>query len=84
MVVDACLPRGFNETFLSPRDGKEYLIVPADSGADFDACDKQESALVSAIQYVCGGRYHLFAWHFVMAVFRIGRILSFVLSLCIF
>lgn len=41
VVVDACLPKGFNETFVSPEDGKEYLIVPADDGADFDACDQQ-------------------------------------------
>lgn len=41
MVVDACLPKGFNETFVSPEDGKEYLIVPADDGADFHACDQQ-------------------------------------------
>lgn len=41
VVVDACMPKGFNETLVSPADGKEYLVVPADDGADFDACDKQ-------------------------------------------
>lgn len=40
-VVDACLPKGFNASFVSPEDGKEYLIVPAVGGADFDACDGQ-------------------------------------------
>lgn len=42
-VVDTCLPKGFNESFVSPEDGKEYLIVPAVGGADFDACDRQVS-----------------------------------------
>lgn len=46
MVVDACLPKGFNETFVSPEDGNEYLIVPADDGADFDACDQQVCTFV--------------------------------------
>lgn len=44
VVVDACLPKGFNESFVSPEDGKEYLIVPAEGGADFDECDKQVGA----------------------------------------
>ncbi|CAM9586993.1 unnamed protein product [Ectocarpus sp. 6 AP-2014] len=47
-VVDACLPKGFNESFVSPEDGKEYLIVPADGGADFDACDRQTAELLEA------------------------------------
>ncbi|CAM9393849.1 unnamed protein product [Ectocarpus sp. 13 AM-2016] len=45
-VVDACLPKGFNESFVSPDDGKEYLIVPADEGADLDACDRQTAELL--------------------------------------
>ncbi|CAB1099538.1 unnamed protein product [Ectocarpus sp. CCAP 1310/34] len=45
-VVDACLPKGFNESFASPEDGKEYLIVPADGGADFDACNRQTAELL--------------------------------------
>ena len=35
------MPKGFNETLVSPEDGKEYLVVPSDGGADFDACGKQ-------------------------------------------
>lgn len=53
MVVDACLPKGFNETFVSPEDGKEYLIVPADDGADFDACDKQVGSSLSPTPCTC-------------------------------
>lgn len=45
MVVDDCLPTGFNETFVSPKDGKEFVMVPAEGGADFDACDKQVSCI---------------------------------------
>ena len=41
VVVDACMPKGFNETLVSPEDGKEYLVVSATDGADFDACGKQ-------------------------------------------
>ncbi|CAM9215479.1 unnamed protein product [Hapterophycus canaliculatus] len=48
IVVDACLPEGFNESFVSPEDGKEYLIVPAEGGADFDQCDKQTAYLLEA------------------------------------
>lgn len=52
MVVDACLPKGFNETFVSPEDGREYLIVPADDGADFDACDKQVCAMFCFVPHL--------------------------------
>lgn len=41
VVVDACMPKGFNETLVSPEDGKEYLVVPAGDGSDFDSCGKQ-------------------------------------------
>lgn len=75
VVVDACMPKGFNETLVSPADGKEYLVVPADDGADFDACDKQVRGCAESASY---GRYKLpttpFFWVLVLRVIIIFRL----------